>query len=149
MVRKAKINDVKDIQRLINSYAEQDLMLSRSLSELYENIRDFFIYEEEEKILGCCALHVVWEDLGEIKSLAIEASHKHEGMGKKLLSFCLEEAKELKIEKVFVLTYEADFFKKYGFKELEKSQLPHKIWGECRDCVKFPNCEEQALILTL
>ena len=70
-------------------------------------------------------------------------------MGKKLLSFCLEEAKELKIEKVFVLTYEADFFKKYGFKELEKSQLPHKIWGECRDCVKFPNCEEQALILTL
>lgn len=149
MIRKARINDVKDIQRLINTYAKRDLMLPRSLSELYENIRDFFVCEKEKKILGCCALHVVWEDLGEVKSLAIEQSHKRQGAGKRLLSFCLEEAKKLKIKKVFVLTYEADFFKKYGFKELEKSQLPHKVWGECRDCVKFPNCEEQALILTL
>ena len=149
MVRKANINDVKDIQTLINNYAERSLMLHRSLSELYENIRDFFVYEEEGKILGCCALHVVWEDLGEVKSLAVEQSHKGEGIGKKLLFACLDEVKKLKISKLFVLTYEINFFKKYGFKELEKSQLPHKIWSECLNCVKFPNCEEQALILTL
>lgn len=149
MVRKANINDVKDIKILINNYAQHGLMLPRSLSELYENIRDFFVYEEGGKILGCCALHIVWEDLGEVKSLAVEESHKAKGIGKKLLFACLEEVKALKIKKIFVLTYETDFFKKYGFKELEKHQLPHKIWSECLNCVKFPNCEEQALILTL
>lgn len=149
MVRKANINDAKDIQTLINNYAERGLMLPRSLSELYEGIRDFFVYEEEGKILGCCALHIVWEDLGEVKSLAVEESRQGEGIGKKLLFACLDEAKSLKIKKIFVLTYEVDFFKNFGFKELEKSQLPHKIWSECLKCVKFPNCEEQALILTL
>ncbi len=149
MVRKANINDAKDIQTLINNYAERGLMLPRSLSELYEGIRDFFVYEEERKILGCCALHIVWEDLGEVKSLVVEESRQGGGIGKKLLFACLDEAKNLKIKKIFVLTYEMDFFKNFGFKELEKSQLPHKIWSECLKCVKFPNCEEQALILNL
>jgi amino-acid N-acetyltransferase len=149
MFRKANINDTKDIYLLINNYAQRNLMLPRSLSELYENIRDFFVYEEKGKILGCCALHVVWEDLAEVKSLAVEEAHKGKGIGKRLLFACLDEAKKLKINKIFVLTYEVDFFKKCGFKELDKHQLPHKIWSECLDCVKFPNCEEQALILNL
>lgn len=149
MIRKANINDIKRIQNLINGYAEEGLMLPRSLGELCENVRDFFVYEENKEILGCAALHIVWEKLAEIKSLAVDSRYKKKGIGKQLLAACLNEAGDLQIKEIFVLTYEVDFFNKRGFKELDKSKLPHKIWGECLDCVKFPSCEEQALILTL
>ncbi len=149
MIRKAHLDDIKVIQHIINFYAKQDRMLPRPLNELYENIRDFFVYEEEGRILGCSALHIAWEDLAEVKSLAVEEAEQNKGIGSQLLSACLEEAKRLKAKRVFVLTYIPDFFKKFGFREIEHSELPHKIWNECIRCVKFPDCDENALVIDL
>jgi len=149
MIRKAQIADVKWIRKLINHYAEKGLMLPRSLSQLYETLRDFLIYEEDGKVYGCCGLHVVWEDLAEIKSLVVDESKQKKGIGKDLLQVSLDEARNLKIKKIFVLTYEPDFFKKSGFEEIPKSGLPHKIWGECLACPKFPDCDETALVIQL
>lgn len=149
MIRKANVGDIPRIYELINHYAEQNKMLPRSLSELYELLRDFFIYEEGGNICGCCGLHVVWEDLAEIKSLAVDESRQKKGVGKTLLEAGLDEARNLKVKKVFALTYEPDFFKKHGFREVDKSKLPHKIWGECLACPKFPDCDETALVMDL
>ena len=124
-------------------------MLPRSLNELYENIRDFWVAKENNKIVGCCALHVSWDDLAEIKSLAVENKRQKKGLGRELVSVCLEEALELGAKRVFVLTYKADFFKNLGFKRVKNSSLPHKIWAECIDCCKFPNCQEIAMVKQL
>lgn len=149
MIRKAKIEDIKQIQDLINSFAQQDLMLPRSLNELYENIRDFWVYEDKKEIAGCCALHICWQDLVEVKSLAVKKDKQKQGIGSQLLNYCIKEAKELGARKVFVLTYKPEFFKKFGFKKIKYSALPHKIWAECINCPKFPNCKEVALIKKL
>jgi len=146
-IRKARIEDVKQIHSLINFYAQKDLMMPRSQNEIYENLRDFLVYEKGNKIFACCALHVVgWEDLAEIKSLAVEQSFQRKGIGQKLVNMCLDDAVLLGVKKVFALTYSPDFFRKLGFKDIEKSKLPHKIWVECCNCPKFPGCEEMALI---
>ena len=121
-------------------------MLPRSLNELYENIRDFVVYAEGKDIYGACAFHVDWEDLGEIKSLAVAKSKTGKGIGKKLLEYCLREAKALKIKRVFALTYVPEFFEIFGFKVVNKKELPHKIWSECIKCVYFTNCEEIAMM---
>lgn len=149
MIRRATIDDVKQLQKLINFYAGLDEMLPRSLNELYENIRDFFVFEQNKKIAGCCALHVCWQDLGEIKSLAVAKAKQRKGIGSTLLSACLKEAKKLGLKKIFALTYKPLYFKKFGFKEVEKANLPHKIWIDCIKCVKFPDCNEIALIKEL
>lgn len=146
MIRKATVKDVKAIQKLVNYYAKQDKMLPRSLNEIYENIRDFFVYEKKGRIYGCCALHVDWEDLSEIKSMAVSRSKANHGIGSRLLQSCLKEARALKVKKVFALTYVPEFFKKFGFKIIKKEKLPHKIWSECIRCVYFPKCKEIALI---
>jgi len=149
MIRKAKIDDIKEIQSLINYFAKQDLMLPRSLNELYENIRDFFVAEENKKIVGCAALHISWDDLAEIKSVAVAKNRQKKGVGKELVLACIEEAKFLGAKKIFVLTYKPAFFNKFGFKRVKTSQLPHKIWAECINCCKFPNCQEIALLKEL
>lgn len=146
MIRKARIEDIKQIQALINAFAEKDLMLARSVNELYENIRDFFVYEEKNKVAGACALHISWEDLAEIKSLAVAKRYHNQGVGRALVSACIQEAETLGAKRIFVLTYAPDFFKKAGFKKLSHNKLPHKIWAECINCPKFPDCEEVALI---
>ena len=147
MLRKAKINDAKQIHSLINYYAAKNLMLSRSLNEIYENIRDFWVYKEGGKIIGCCGLHIVgWESLAEIKSLAVDKRRQKKEIGKNMVDNCLKEAKELKVKNVFVLTYAPNFFKKFGFKKISKRKFPHKVWTECYKCPKFPNCDEEALI---
>ncbi len=149
MIRKARIEDIKEIQKLINSFAKQDLMLPRSLNELYENIRDYWVIEDRNKIAGCAALHISWDDLAEIKSLAVAKNKQKKGMGKELVFSCLNEAKDLGAKKIFVLTYKPEFFKKFGFKRVKTSELPHKIWAECINCCKFPNCQEIALLKVL
>lgn len=146
IIRKAKVADVKAIHKLINSYASDGTMLSRSLNILYETIRDFYICEKHSKLIGCVAIHIDWEDLAEIRSLAIDKEYIRTGIGTKLVKTCLKEAKELEIKKIFALTYKPQFFKKLGFKEVEKSTLPHKIWTDCINCPKFPECNETALI---
>lgn len=146
MLRKAKLKDVKAIQQLVNFYAKKDEMLPLSLSELYDNIRNFYVYEKNGRMLGCGALHVSWDKLGEIRSLAVRKSKQKKGIGKKIMKICLTEAKELGLEKVFVLTYKPGYFRKFGFKDIDKYQLPHKVWRECIKCIHFPNCKEDALI---
>jgi amino-acid N-acetyltransferase len=149
MLRKARVEDIKQIQFLINSFAKKNQMLARSLNELYEGIRDFWVYEKNKKILGCCALHISWEDLAEIKSLAVRSDKQSKGIGKKLVSACLAEAKDLGAERVFVLTYQPSFFVKFGFKKIKHDDLPHKVWAECINCPKFPNCQEISLLKIL
>ena len=146
MIRKANVDDVKKIQALISYYADRDQMLPRSLNELYENIRDFYIWQEGKKVWGVCALHVDWEDLAEIKSLAVAKSKANKGIGSKLLAKCLDEARTLKVKKVFALTYVPEFFERFGFRLVDTKELPHKIWSECIKCVHFPGCGEHAMV---
>ncbi len=148
-IRKAGIDDIKDVQKLINEFARKEEMIPRSINELYENIRDFFICEDRGKICGACALHVLWEDLAEVRSLAVRKEYQRMGIGRKLVKRCLADAKGIGIERVFVLTYQPDFFKKLGFSDIDKSALPQKIWGDCIRCPKFPECDEHALIIGL
>lgn len=147
MIRKAKIADVKTIQTIVNAYADRGQMLHRSLNELYENLRDFSLYEQEGEILGVCALHISWDGLAEVRSLAVRKEQGGKGIGSILVRHCLSEAAELGAGKVFVLTYQDLFFKKLGFAVVDKKELPHKIWTDCLNCVKFPNCDETAMII--
>lgn len=149
MIRKAKIKDIKHIQELINSFARQDMMLARSLNELYENLRDFWVAEDKGKLIGCAAMHISWDDLAEIKSLAVAKKYQGKGVGGELVEACLEEAKGLGAHKVFVLTYKPEYFKKFGFKRVKHASLPHKVWAECINCCKFPNCQEISLLKSL
>ena len=149
MIRKAKIQDIKQMQDLINSFAKKDLMLPRALNELYENLRDFWVFHQDKKIVGCCALHISWDDLAEIKSLAVKKNMQRKGIGSQLIVTCIKEAKELGVKKIFALTYKPEFFRKFGFKRIKYSYLPHKIWAECINCPKFPNCQEIALVKKL
>ena len=149
MIRKAKIKDIKQIQDLIAYFAKLDVMLPRSLNELYEHIRDFWVYEDKGKVVGCAALHISWDDLAEVKSVAVAKKFHGKRIGFNLVSACLAEAQAIGAKKVFVLTYKADFFKKLGFKRVKNSSLPHKIWAECINCCKFPNCQEVAMLKIL
>ena len=147
MIRKAMLTDVRMIQSLVNQYADSGQMLPRTLNELYEHLRDFHIYEVKGSIIGVCALHISWDGLAEIRSLVVRQDSVKRGIGTELVRTCLAEAADLQIERVFVLTYQAVFFRKLGFTDVDKKELPHKIWTDCLNCVKFPNCDESALII--
>ena len=146
MIRKAIITDVPAIQAVIAPYAEKGEMLPRSLNDLYDNLRDFSVYEDHGDIVGVCALHISWEDLAEIRSLAVSQEKTGRGIGERLIEACLDEARALKVKRVFALTYIPEYFERHGFRQIDKATLPHKIWHDCLNCVKFPNCDEQAVI---
>ncbi len=150
MLRKAQINDVKDIQKLLTTYASKGDMLSRSLSELYEALRDFYVeVDDDGRILGAAALHIVWEDLAEVRSVAVAENAGRKGLGTTLVNACIDEARKLGLKRIFCLTYKPEFFGKLGFTLVDKSTLPHKVWGDCIKCPKFPDCDENAMILDL
>jgi amino-acid N-acetyltransferase len=149
-IRRAHIADAEQIQRLINQFADEERLLPRSLSEIYDNLRDFYVYEgSDQQIGGVCALHVCWEGLAEIRSLAVTTKERNKGTGRELIDACLGEARELGVSRIFLLTYIAPYFEKMGFRAVDKSTLPHKIWTDCVRCVKFPDCTETAMILDL
>ncbi|MDY6893105.1 MAG: N-acetyltransferase [Chloroflexota bacterium] len=148
-VEKAKIADAPQMHRIINKFAADGGMLARALSEIYENIRDYFVVREADKVIACIALHVSWSDLAEIKSLAVIEDNQKQGIGTSLVSRCIEEARELGIDTLFCLTYKPIFFQNCGFTLIERSELPRKVWGECYRCPKFPDCDETALIMHL
>ena len=148
-VEKARISDVAQMHQLINYFADKGEMLARPMSELYENIRDYFVVRQGEQVIACAALHVSWSDLAEIKSVAVAEGKQEQRIGTQLVEACLREAKEIGIPTVFCLTYQPAFFEKRGFSKVEKTELPHKVWGECYLCPKFPNCDEVALIYHL
>ena len=148
-VEPAKISDVPRMHKLVNTFAGRGEMLARSLSEIYENIRDFVVIRKGKRIIGCAALHVMWSDLAEIKSVAVDEDLQKQGLGTLLVTACLDEARELCIANVFCLTYKIKFFEKLGLKEVEKMKLPQKIWTECYHCPKFPNCDETAMTIQI
>ena len=150
-LRKARITDVKEIQKLIELSAKKGEMLSRPLSEIYDNLRDCYVYVDDEKnrLVGTCAMHICWEDLAEIRSLVVREEYQRQAIGTKLIEACLSEAISLGMYRIFALTYKPDFFRKFGFKVVDKALLPHKIWADCVRCVKFPDCDEIAVLLEL
>jgi len=145
-VEKATITDATQIHKLVNTFAERGEMLARPLSEIYENIRDFFVVRDKGRLLGTAALHVTWADIAEVKSLAVAETNRHQELGKALVQACLEEAREMGIPRVFCLTYVPGFFSHCGFTEVDKSTMPYKIWGECYRCPKHPDCDETAMV---
>ncbi len=149
MLRRATVKDAKAIFQILQEYAIKGILLPRSLNSIYENIRDFFVYEEDGKIVGIGSLHVYWEDLAEIKSLAVLEGYQHKGIGKKIVEKCIEDAKQLGVKKIFALTYVPEFFQKLGFKISDKSEFPQKVWTECIHCVKFNDCKEVPVSLLL
>lgn len=148
-VEKAKVTDAPQVHRLVNYFADRGEMLHRPLSEIYENIRDYFVVRDGDQLVGCAALHVSWEDLAEIKAMAVREEDQRQGVGRILTEACLAEARELGIPTVFCLTYKQDFYIRNGFRPTDVMHLPRKVWGECYRCAKFPNCEEVAMVYQL
>ncbi|MFN3505588.1 MAG: N-acetyltransferase [Caldimicrobium sp.] len=148
-IRKAKLSDVKYIYKLILHFSKKGDVIPRPLSELYEKVREFFVAEDKDLIIGVCSLHILWEDLAEIRSLVVNEENQRKGIGRKLVEASLKEARDLGIPKIFVLTTNPDFFKKLGFKEVSKQELPQKVWADCIKCSKFPDCDEIPLIREL
>ena len=147
MIRKAFVNEVTQIQRVLKHYGDKGILLPRSLSELYEHLRDFYVISDEDgSIIAVCALGLCWEDLAEIRSLAVAENFQGNNYSVMLVEKCIEEARNLGLKKIFTLTYVPEYFKKLGFRVVDKSELPHKVWSDCLKCTKFPDCDETALV---
>ncbi len=148
MIRRATLRDVKSIHRLIAEQAQSGHILARAMSELYSQVKDFIVSEDDGsgEIVGCGALQIVWEDLAEIRSLAVQTEYQGQGVGTALIEALLEESGQMGVSKVFVLTYRPELFQRLGFALMDKSLLPHKIWADCIRCTKFPECDEIALV---
>ncbi len=151
MIRKAVLSDVTAIHALLQLYSKKGELLARPLSKLYDHLRDFWVFEDPEKnkIVGCCALQFCWEDLAEIRSLAVDPDYTGRGIGSTLTERSIQEAVYFNIKNIFTLTYRPDFFKQFDFKTIDKNDLPIKIWADCIGCVSFPNCDEIAMLKKL
>lgn len=149
MIRKAILKDARQIHQLLLAYAKDGLVLPRSLMDIFEAIRDFYVFVDGDRVVGAAALNICWEDLAEVRSLVVHQDFGGRGVGRQLVESCVDEARELGIGRVFALTYQQTFFEKLGFQVIEKSELPQKIWGDCIKCAKFPECDEIALSLSL
>ena len=145
-VDRARVGDANSVHRLISSFADKGEVLPRALSEIYDGIRDYFVVRKGSRVVACAALHVTWVDLAEIRSLAVDEQEQKQRIGSLLVQACVDEAKELGIPKIFCLVRKPAFFERHGFKLIDKTELPQKVWAECFRCPKFPNCDEVALI---
>mgnify|MGYP001227070926 CR=1 FL=1 len=149
MIRKATLADTRDIHQLLLGFAKNGLVLSRSLAEIYEGIRDFHVDEVDGQVVGVVALSLYWEDLAEVRSLAVRSDFGGRGIGRALVEACVAEARALGLKRLFALTYQPEFFGRLGFEPVEKADLPQKIWRDCMKCAKFPDCDELAFIFQL
>lgn len=149
-VRKARMTDIRSIHELLLNCSADGLLLPRSLSQLYGHLRDFYVVENTEgELVGCGALSIVWENMAEVRSLAVEHRVRRQGCGRQLVEACIEEARSLAIRKLFALTYQLPFFAAMGFSVVEKDVLPQKVWMDCIHCPKFPDCDETAVLMNL
>jgi amino-acid N-acetyltransferase len=148
-LRRALVSDVPAVRKMVNECADQGQMLPRSLNDLYETVRDYVVAEHRSRVVGCAALHVTWEDLAEVRSVAVRERYRRSGIGRELVQYCIEDARALGIPRLFVLTYVPDYFAKFGFRTVETNELPKKVWAECIRCPKFPDCGEVGMILDL
>ncbi len=147
--RKATMKDVEALHYLINEFAERGMMLPRSRNTIYEALREFTVIEDDGKFVGTGGLHIIWDNLAEVRALAILPEYQHLGLGQQLVNELLNEAISFEIHQVFALTYQVDFFTKCGFQVVSKEKMPHKVWKECINCPKFPNCDEVAMLKEL
>jgi len=147
VVEKAGMADALQIHELINEFARRGDMLPRTVAEVYENLRDFFVVRDGHRVLACVALHILWEDLAEVRSLSVKEDEQAQGLGALLVQACLEEARDIGLRTVFALTFRPGFFEKLGFRQADVMTLPRKVWNECYRCPKFPNCDEIAMVL--
>jgi amino-acid N-acetyltransferase len=151
MIRKAVLEDIKPIHGLLQFYDQKGELLARPLSKLYDHLRDFWVYQDPEahRVVACCALQFCWESMAEIRSLAVEPDFQKNGIGSALTERAIQEAVYFKIKDVFTLTYRPGFFESFGFLKIDKNDLPIKVWSDCMGCVKFPNCDETAMLKKL
>ena len=149
LIRKSRLNDLHAIHALVNEFAKEGLMLPLSVGDLTERLRDFLVAEEDGEVVGSVAVHIIWETLVELRSLAVAREHQKRGLGKKLVEAAMEEARSLGATEIFTLTYIPPFFEKFGFRRIDRATLPHKIWQDCIKCPKFPDCGEVALVRKL
>lgn len=147
LYRKAKFSDVEAIYTLINSYANNGIMLPRSRNTLYETLRDMIVAEEHGHLVGVGGLHIIWHELAEVRAMAVEPMSARKGIGSEIVKRLITEGKDYGVKKIFTLTYKPEFFAQLGFKIITKEELPHKVWKDCIDCPKFPNCDEIAMVL--
>lgn len=146
MVRRAKIKDVPQLVKMVNQYAAKGEMLARSLSQVYNSIRDYVVIEDNGQVIACGALHVVWENIAELRTVAVSPGRTGQGLGRQIVEYLIQDAYELALPQIFTLTYKPAFFEKFGFVRVDKKELPHKAWQDCLNCPKFPECDEVALI---
>ena len=149
MIRSATVNDVPRVSEIINNHAELGRMLFKSYAQLYEDLRDFAVFEEGGKVVGCCALAIIWADLAEVRSLAVDDAYRGRGIGRQLVEWTVQEARRLQIRRLMSLTYEQGFFEKLGFEVVDKDTLPLKVWSDCVRCPKREGCDEIAMVRTL
>lgn len=144
--RKPTFEDIEAIFSLVNSYAEKGVMLARSRNALYETIRDMLVAEENDEIIGVGGLHFMWDKMAEVRTMAVHPDYLKKGIGREIVNRLVEDGINYGVQQIFTLTYQPEFFSKLGFSELNKDKLPHKVWKECINCPKFPNCDEIAMI---
>ena len=149
MIRPATVHDVPRISEIINSHAELGKMLFKSYAQLYEDLRDFAVYEKDGKVVACTALAIIWADLTEVRSLAVDDAYRGQGIGRRLVEWCVDEARRMQIRRLMSLTYEQTFFEKLGFEVVNKDALPLKVWSDCVRCPKRDGCDEIAMVRTL
>jgi amino-acid N-acetyltransferase len=150
MIRKAKIHEVPEIRRFLGEFSLDGGILPRTLADLYGQLRDYFVYREDQgPIIGVAALHICWAGLGEIRSVAVTPEHRSKGIGSRLVQTCLAEAHTLGLSEIFLLTLAPDFFKPFGFKVVSREELLPIVWADCVNCVKFPDCDEIPMLLEL
>jgi len=149
LIRDARLPDAVPIQKLLMAYVPQGIVLSRSLVEIYQAIREFKVAEENNALVGVCSLHIWWEDLAEVRSLVVQPGREKQGIGSLLVEAALEEARRMGLKRIFALTYKPEFFRRFGFSVVDKAELPQKVWGDCVKCPKFPQCDETAVSLLL
>ncbi len=151
MIRKAVLDDVSAIHALLQYYNKRGELLARPMHKLYDHLRDFWVFEnpDEKKVIGCCALQFCWEQLAEIRSLAVDPDHTGKGIGSTLTERAIQEAVYFNVKDLFTLTYRPTFFEQFEFSEVDKNDLPIKVWSDCIGCVSFPNCDEIAMIKKL
>jgi amino-acid N-acetyltransferase len=149
MIRRATLHDVPRIHEIVNGHAALGKMLFKSYAQLYEALRDFAVHVEDDDVVGCVALGIIWADLAEVRSLAVDPECVGRGIGRQLVEWCVEEARRLQIRRLMSLTYEQRFFEKLGFVVVEKETLPLKVWSDCVRCPKRDNCDEIAMVREL
>jgi amino-acid N-acetyltransferase len=147
--RKATVEDAEGIHSLISEFSEKGILLPRSIGEIYRDIMEFFVCGDDDGVAACGTLRVYGDELAELRSIAVSSERKGQGLGSSIVNACLDQARKLGVPAVFVLTFEAGFFARFGFEHVEKSELPHKIWSDCVNCPKFPDCDEEAMLLKL